>query len=772
LVFAGGRLVYTGPAATSNRLFSMAGSGAIEASGTGALVLGSGAITHTGQSARTLTLSGINRGENTIPTVLSNSGSSPNLTSVIKTGYGKWNLTGLNTYTGFTRVRGGNLTLDFTAGNVLPGSVAVQTGTLQLKATATGTSSTVPILQMGEAHNGFGILKLTGGLGLNVTSLDGGTFTQRLTLIDLSGGGGTVNVADLNSTTAENLKVTPDGLLLYNASTLSAGRANTIVRASDGTYGFAAFAPGSSTGQIQKLANLSVLTPSDSAVDIKNVATNYFLGAGTYNTNGQSVFSTLTLDSTGGPVNLGLGGSLLPSDSGKALLISGPSNVAIFGGTASSLAAPVWFHNFLEPSATLDISASIGNSAFFIIGGSGYTNYSGFGLGNSANSDFVQNGGVFRVTTDQDLKASVGNLRVTDGVFEIGADLNGAVAGDFTRVSDNTFRLVGNAGFSAYTPTAGGIRVANFGDGTVNTPLVWGSQHFLSNPSDNADTDNALLLGSPRSNATIEFQNSINLGSRLRAVVVEDGDTTSGAAIDAVLSGVLSGTEAGGLVKMGPGTLALTGQNTYLGETRVAQGELRIQPGSLASSSRLRIEANSKVHVTGTVNVQSLVIDGIEQNPGTVNVPSYVTGPGSLVVGGAPAGMTYAQWVTAKALQPAESAESFDADKDGLLNLLEYGLGTEPKTPNGSLLTHNAGNSVFRFNRATDRTDITTIIESSETMTGTWATIATSTGTGAFVLQAGVTGVTIDETTPGTVIVTTSPTGAPVKKFHRVRVTK
>jgi len=769
LILAGGRLTYTGAALTPDRLFSMNGSGGIDASGTGALTFGAGTISHSGAGGRNLTLSGINQDANTIASTLINSGTGTNTTSVFKTGYGNWILNGPNTATGFVRGRGGNVTLDYSDVDPWAGSALIQSGTIILKAVPSRKTDTMPTLQIGEQHNGLGILKLTGGMDLTVTWLDGNGATQRHNLIDLSDNGGTINITGINSGTSKHFDVSNNGLLNNNSATdVANGRANLVLRTQDGTYGFAALAPGTTGGPLQKLANLTTVTPG-SAVTINTAATNYYLGAGTYTTAGNANYSTLTFDSSAGAVNFSLpaANTLSPGGTGKAILASGANDVSISGGNpTSAITQPIWLHNYVDPSATLNISSNLGTGGYFIIGGTGYTNYSGRGLGQKtspSDTQFVLNGGVFRMTQDQNLATAPGVLRVSDGIFEIGADLNGdTVPGDFTRASGTSFRLLGNAGFSAYTSTPGGTRVANFSNAA---PLVWGATDFLTSTVDNTDGDYAFRLGSPRSNATIEFTNAIDLNGHLRVVEVADGS----AGTDAVLSGILSGSVTSGLVKTGPGTLALTGANTYGGETRVFDGVLRIQAGSIPPNSRLVIQGAGRVSVVGNVGVQSVVINGVEQAPGAV---SSALVAGNLYVGAAPAGMTYAQWVTNKTLQPSESGELFDADKDGLLNLLEYGLGTEPKVPNGSVLTHNAGSSTFRFNRATDRTDISTIIEASETMTGTWATIATSTGMGPFVLQAGVTGVSIDESTPGTVIVTTSPTGAPAKKFHRVRVTK
>ena len=133
-------------------------------------------------------------------------------------------------------------------------------------------------------------------------------------------------------------------------------------------------------------------------------------------------------------------------------------------------------------------------------------------------------------------------------------------AGDFTRslgTGDSQVQFSGSGGFSAY----GADRIVNLG-GSSQT-VAWATNSFV--PS-----GNSLCLSSRYSNATIDFQNPIDLGSPVRTVRVGDGT----AAVDAKLTGTLSGT--GGLEKTGPGTLELTVANTYTGQTVVHEGALRL----------------------------------------------------------------------------------------------------------------------------------------------------------------------------------------------------
>jgi autotransporter-associated beta strand protein len=107
-----GTLVYTGSGETTDRAINLTGTtggGVIDQSGSGLLRFtanfttpgaGSKILTLRGSTAGTGEISGVIRDQSTV---------SNNLTAVTKAGTGKWTLSGLNTYTGNTRVEGGIL---------------------------------------------------------------------------------------------------------------------------------------------------------------------------------------------------------------------------------------------------------------------------------------------------------------------------------------------------------------------------------------------------------------------------------------------------------------------------------------------------------------------------------------------------------------------------------------------------------------------------------------------------------------------------------------
>ena len=147
LVIDGGTLQYTGAApASTDRLFTVGASGhaTLDASGgpAGTMTLGvnGGAIAFANSSApATLTLTG--SGPGVLGAAVGNSGSIPNITSIVKTGAGTWNLAGANTYTGTTAVNAGTLYISGT--NSATGPTIVSAGALYITGSAATTSISV-----------------------------------------------------------------------------------------------------------------------------------------------------------------------------------------------------------------------------------------------------------------------------------------------------------------------------------------------------------------------------------------------------------------------------------------------------------------------------------------------------------------------------------------------------------------------------------------------------------------------------------------------------
>ena len=143
----------------------------------------------------------------------------------------------------------------------------------------------------------------------------------------------------------------------------------------------------------------------------------------------------------------------------------------------------------------------------------------------------------------------------------------GLGAGDFTTRTlsaapgANQMKFVGGGGFAAY----GAARTVNLG-----ATVTWNSGGFV--PS-----GNYLFLSATDADSTITFASSIATNNVLRTVSVANGS----ASIDAIISGAITATTAaGGLTKLGGGTLALTAACTWGGTTSISAGTLMLGDGT------------------------------------------------------------------------------------------------------------------------------------------------------------------------------------------------
>ncbi|WP_193212477.1 autotransporter-associated beta strand repeat-containing protein [Luteolibacter marinus] len=176
------------------------------------------------------------------------------------------------------------------------------------------------------------------------------------------------------------------------------------------------------------------------------------------------------------------------------------------------------------------------------------------------------------------------------------------------------------------------------------------------------------------------------------------------------------------LTKIGAGTLTLTGFNTYSGKTTVSGGLLAVSGDSISDANALDV-SGGKVQPTGTETVDRLYFDGVQQDSGTYGgtgsgadhiVPERFEGSAGVVnvlsdpvVGG------YATWAADKGLTLANDAPEFDAEPDGIENMLEYILGGDPLAADPGILpvsSLTATDYVFTFSRSDESEADTTVV--------------------------------------------------------------
>ncbi len=252
----------------------------------------------------------------------------------------------------------------------------------------------------------------------------------------------------------------------------------------------------------------------------------------------------------------------------------------LVGGGSSTFSANygVTFNDTGSIAPAVDIVGSVSphtvtvnNSASFpytftngsITGAAGGFNKSGVGTLILANANTytgpttLSGGGLLML---QNVSALPATSALTLNVGVIGLN-----AGDFTRAlgtSAGQVNITGNfSGFAAY----GANRALNFGG--ASAPVTWGSGNFMH---DGPSVQSSFLLSRADATHTLDFQNPVVL-SGVRFFNVPNG----GAAVDAVLSGAITGTTT--FSKAGSGTLALTNTgNAWTGITYIDDGVLTL----------------------------------------------------------------------------------------------------------------------------------------------------------------------------------------------------
>jgi autotransporter-associated beta strand protein len=226
-VFNGGALQYTGGGASINRLFTLAtGGGTISALGTGTLTLNnSGAAALTGTGDRVLTLAGTNTNDNTLTVTLGDQGGT---TALVKSGSGKWDVTGNNTNSGVTTIINGVLQVgagpngSLGSGNIINNAVLVfnRTGTLTNSGAISGSGSVTNV--------GSGTVILAGD-----NTYTGGTGIGAGSTLQIGNGGATGSL-DSGSPIVDNgmFIINTAGLFSYLGNGLISGTGNVIVRGS------------------------------------------------------------------------------------------------------------------------------------------------------------------------------------------------------------------------------------------------------------------------------------------------------------------------------------------------------------------------------------------------------------------------------------------------------------------------------------------------------------------------------------------------------------
>lgn len=603
-------------------------------------------------------------------------------------GDGTVSLTGVNTYhsefasaspgparTGSTTLNGNGLVVRLdNAGALSPNTNLSLTG---------GSNANGAILGLGT-----GVTSFTRPLGLPSAFLTGGA-------VEFTGGGGfaayggnkSVNLGGAGATVTwgigsfvpatKNLllsEINSDGTLDFQNPINVAGVAARIINVADGSAAIDAVLSGGITdsasgGSIRKNGDGTLqLTTVNSYTGQTIVAG----GSLRLDIAGALPGSPLSLQG-GGVIGLGIGndtfirplgngaGQVTTSGTGggwaaygstKTVLLNNDANYTMVWGTANQFTATQLVLSDGGANATIDFqnkidlngvartiqvrngSAAIDGKISGVISGTGSANTLTktnpgtleLSAANTYGGTTSINSGVVLLTNLTSIPGGITGGNTANIIF--GGNGNGTIGlgiNDFTSGLGTGAGLVDlgtSAGFAAFYTS----RAVNLGGSSAQ--VTW--RNSTSDPGNFVVS--SLRLSDVVADATVDFQNPIDLNAGARTVDVSNGTAST----DAVLSGILS-SGTGSLIKSGGGTLKITANNTYGGGTTINQGRLLVSntSGSGTGSGAVTVSSTATLGGTGSISGTVTVNPGGHIAPGesieSLAVGSLIVNTGSFL---------------------------------------------------------------------------------------------------------------------------------------------
>ena len=559
-----------------------AGTTAGSIAGNGTIFLGSKNLTVGGNQQTTVFSGVISDGESSnLPPSLATQQPSYVGGSLTKVGTGTLTLTGINTYTGGTIIGGGTLQLgnggtsgsvlgnivdngilafnrsdSFTFSGVISGSGIVQqngTGTTVLLGANTyagGTNLNGGVLSISQDAN---LGTPPGAPAANHLTFNAGRLqaTASFTLnpnrgITLNGGGGTFEITGANLlayggaiTGAGNLTKVGTGTLTLAGNNTYLG--STLVSAGILQAGSATAFSANSAFTVNSQLDLNGFSNTIGSLAGNGIVTN---------NGGASATLAVGNDNT----NTAFSGSLQDGTSTLGLTKVGTGTLTL-AGNDTYLGTTLVSAGALQAGSATAFSA---NSAFTV---NSQLDLNGFSntIGSLAGNGIVTNNGgasaTLAVGNDNTNTAFSGSLQ--DGTSTLG----------LTKVGTGTLTLAGNNTYLGTTLVSAGILQAGSGTAfSASSAFTVNSQLDLNGFSN--------TVGSLAGNGIV----TNNGGASATLAVGNDNTNTA-------FSGSLQdGTSTLGLTKVGTGTLTLTGENTYTGETTINDGTLQLGNGGTTGS--------------------------------------------------------------------------------------------------------------------------------------------------------------------------------------------
>jgi autotransporter-associated beta strand protein len=481
-------------------------------------------------------------------------------------GAGTINLAG--SITGATNLVLGSSITNFTGTGSYTGSTAVASGTVNFIGAASIT---------GNGTSDFG------------TASGGTTIVNFNSSGSIAFGGGTANVGDTGNAAVVNQLGGNVAFLANSGNYLAVG--NGGYGAYNLSGGTLTVSNASSAGGIRLGANTStsigVFTQTGGSLTtyryfaIGNVGTGLatFTG-GTVNVVG---YRTIVGDgaNTTGILNIG-------TEAGGNAVYTANSN----GG------ADIYIATNAGDNATVNL-----NSGTLILNNASYP---GIARGNlTANGVVNLNGAVLQSTLNSN--TLINNTPSSVNVYNGGAIFNVSGTGIVDTVSANLLKTAGSGLYPSggVIPVTGGI-----GGGYIGAPIV-----TVTDASTGAATGATAIANLSSAGAISGFTitspgQNYSAGDTLNFSVTGGGASNPAPTYSYVVGTGDVQANAGGLTKLGSGTLLLTGSNTYTGPTTVSAGVLQVNPGgtlgtgpvSLASGTLLNLNPTANLTVAGAIS--------------------------------------------------------------------------------------------------------------------------------------------------------------------------
>ena len=536
----------------------------------------------------------------------------------------------------------------------------------------------------------------------------------KLTLNDLGGGNGVLT--GLTKVGAGTLVLS--GVTTYGGATIVNAGSLFYSRAASANYG---------TSVITNNASVTISPTSLAALAFNSRLS----GSGTFTIDGPgggSIYEnrvilkgTATASDNTGPINV--------INSGKLWLQGvnavAPSTVIDLGpSTVFSLYSAVNYTiGGLTGTGTVNLSDASGGTPSLTIGGGNTTSTFAGAINNSSGTLAITKTGTGTLTLSG-AASHTGATTVSDGslvfsrtvastTYSTPVITNNSLVTMSASANAAMFfnsRLSGTGNFSIDGPGGGNIyqnRVVLKGTATasdntgsinvINSGRLWleGVNAVAPSTVINLNGANTLLalygagtrtIGGLTGTGTVSIKDASGGGPP--TLTIGGGDTTSS------FSGAIK-NDSGSLaiIKIGTGTLTLSGANTYSGNTTVAAGTLSLSTAFLNDSSQVLMTSGAFLNLTtgATDVVAGISLDGnAETTPGVYGSLSssaqfkraYITGSGTLTIPSSGGSGNYGLWASDNGI-PGVGA-NVDSDADGITNGIEFVIGGLPAGANSN----------------------------------------------------------------------------------------